>query len=144
MSKIEVARADWTSDRESLLTVRYEVFVVGQKVPVEIEQDELDASCVHFLAQCDNAPIGTARVDNEGHIGRVAVLEAYRGLGVGSRLMRAAVEEVRSKEIEYALLNSQDSAVEFYRRLGFEPYGQEFVEAGISHIAMKLRLQHRN
>ena len=113
------------------------VFVHGQNVPVEIERDGTDPACTHFLATAaDGQPIGTARVDQHGHIGRVAVLKAWRGRGVGSELMEAVVTYLKTAGLEEALLNSQTSASEFYLKLGFEVRGEEFMEAGIPHIAM--------
>ena len=133
-----IERVDWQSCERELHDVRYTVFVVGQNVPEELETDELDPHCVHFIARTVNGkPIGTARVDQEGHIGRVAVLEEHRGLGVGTALMVATMDHMRESGQSVALLNSQASAIPFYEKLGFEPCGDEFMEAGIPHVAMK-------
>lgn len=138
--KFTIEPVTWGTHQPSLHSVRHTVFVIGQNVPPEIEVDELDPECFHFLASDDEGiPIGTARVDHEGHIGRVAVLEAWRGRGVGTALMRAAVDCVRKQDLPAALLNSQTSAAKFYERLGFVAEGEEFMEAGIPHVAMSLR-----
>ncbi|HEX7813086.1 MAG TPA: GNAT family N-acetyltransferase, partial [Burkholderiales bacterium] len=39
-------------------------------------------------------------------------------------------------EADRAMLNAQVRAVIFYRRFGFEPEGETFLDAGIPHIAM--------
>lgn len=137
-----VRQVDWESGKSELLAIRYEVFVIGQNVPVEIEQDDLDPQCSHFLASdAGGKPIGTARVDAEAHVGRVAVLESHRGLGVGRQLMNASLAYLAENGHELALLNSQTSAAEFYSKLGFVPVGEEFMEAGIPHIAMQKPLR---
>jgi hypothetical protein len=37
------------------------VFVEEQRVPPEIELDEMDAACVHAVAYCGERAVGTAR-----------------------------------------------------------------------------------
>lgn len=137
-----IQQVDWQTERESLLKVRFKVFVEGQNVPAEIEVDDMDAKCQHFLAvDADGSPIGTARVDDEGHIGRVAVLEEWRGKNVGRELMEASLDCVRRMGLGVALLNSQTYAAPFYEKLGFAVYGDEFTEAGIPHFAMKRQIR---
>lgn len=122
---------------KELFSVRHPVFVIGQNVPEDLERDAMDPVCMHFLASDElGKAIGTARVDREGHIGRVAVLESWRGRGVGTSLMKSAMECCATLGLEEALLNSQTSAIDFYLKLGFKTRGEEFVEAGIPHVAM--------
>src|SRR5687767_4555759 len=82
-----VTQVDWAAARESLRAVRYKVFVEEQRVPEELEWDGEDALSAHALAAADGSPIGTGRLLRDGHIGRMAVLEAWRGRGVGSALL---------------------------------------------------------
>lgn len=138
----EIHQVDWDTHREALHSVRYEVFVVGQNVPAEYEVDSMDPVCNHFLAtDPDGNPIGTSRVLADGHIGRVAVLEPWRSRGVGQALMVVSLDCVSNLGLTTALLDSQLTASSFYEKLGFEQYGEEFVECGIPHIAMRKRIQ---
>ena len=138
----QIHQVDWATHREALHSVRYEVFVIGQNVPAEEEVDSMDPNCNHFLAtDSDSNPIGTARVLADGHIGRVAVLEPWRGKGVGRALMLASLDCVSKLGLTTALLDSQLTAAAFYEKLGFEQVGEEFMECGIPHIAMQKRLQ---
>jgi predicted GNAT family N-acyltransferase len=41
------------------------------------------------------------------------------------------------------VLNAQAYAVEFYAKFGFRIVGKQFVEAGIPHVRMALRLTDR-
>ena len=137
----EIQKVDWSTHRDSLYAVRHEVFVVGQNVPEEYEVDGADESCTHFLASDTlGNPIGTSRVLADGHIGRVAVLTPWRGKGVGRALMLASIQRVVELGLPLALLDSQLTAVEFYQKLGFECYGEEFMECGIPHVAMRKHL----
>jgi len=136
-----VRRADWATEQPLLRAVRTTVFVEEQHVPVEIEWDAMDPLCVHALAvDGTGRPIGTARLLPDGHIGRVAVLAAWRGTGVGLALMRWMIEAARSAGHRHVALNSQQSAAGFYERLGFHVDGAPFWEAGIPHVPMSLAL----
>jgi predicted GNAT family N-acyltransferase len=84
----------------------------------------------------DNEPLGTGRLLPDGHIGRMAVLAAWRGKGVGTALLYHLLEAARQRGMSQLALNAQTSAVPFYRRFGFIPEGGEFVEAGIPHVRM--------
>lgn len=133
--------ADWTDDVDALRRIRHQVFVVEQRVPIELEWDGIDAGCRHALAEAAaGIAIGCGRLLPDGHIGRMAVLTAWRGCGVGAALLRLLVEEARRGGHVRVVLNAQTQALGFYARHGFTPRGKEFLEAGIAHRAMERRL----
>jgi predicted GNAT family N-acyltransferase len=137
---LEIRLLDWQSAQADAKPIRFEVFVEEQHVPAEIELDEHDARCVHALAYMDGSPIGTGRLLPDGHIGRMAVLKAWRGRGAGRALLRALVEEARRRGDRRVLLSAQVHALGFYGAEGFEPEGAVYEEAGIAHQAMRLAL----
>jgi len=132
--------ARWDQERESLSLVRERVFVREQGVPPELEWDEGDAHAVHLLAfDPDQNPIGTARILPSGQIGRMAVLPAWRGHGVGTALLREAVALATAPNLPTPFVHAQTNAVSFYHRHGFRVQGLEFWEAGIPHRLMVYR-----
>ena len=140
---IRVSKTSDRGDLETCLAIRREVFVQGQNVPVEIEIDGLDPDCTHFLARVDGDPVGTARlreVGGEAKAERVAVLEAWRGYGIGRRLMEAVEEEARTGGLPGMVLNAQVSVIRFYEGLHYQAEGDVFLEAGIEHRTMRKRL----
>lgn len=136
----EVGLVAWNEARTALESVRRAVFVVEQHVPEELEWDEADAVSQHALASSDGVPIGTARLLPDGHIGRIAVLRAWRGHGVGAALLTTMIDAARERGCAIVLLNAQVQALDFYRRFGFVAEGEVFPDAGIPHRAMKLEL----
>lgn len=121
--------------------VREAVFVQEQGVPPELEIDDQDPRSRHVLASDGGgAPIGTARLTPEGRIGRMAVAREWRGHGVGSALLHALLRIAREDGLDRVTLHAQESAVDFYRRHGFAPVGERFMEAGIVHQGMQRRL----
>ena len=116
--------------------IRLEVFVGEQNVSVEEEMDDLDAEALHFLAEQDGVPLGTARVvfkPGMSKIGRVAVLRTARGFGIGAALIRYAEAAAPS---ERYVLDAQVQAMAFYSGLGYAPEGEVFMEANIPHQRM--------
>lgn len=134
------ARIAPTTDRQTCLALRHAVFVMEQGVPVSEEADALDDVAVHLLASVDGTPVGTARVITDGAtatIGRVCVLPAVRGAGVGVDLIHAALDIARAQPgVTRASLGSQVQAIGFYARLGFVAHGPEYMDAGIAHRHM--------
>jgi len=140
-----VEAVDYAAALPGLRSVRETVFVQEQAVPLEMEWDALDPQCRHVLAR-DGAgrPIGTGRLTPEHRIGRMAVLAEWRGRGVGDALLRALLDQARALGWRQVSLHAQSSAIGFYVRHGFLPYGEPFVEAGIDHQAMQLVLDAPN
>ncbi len=134
--------ADYVVDFEDLRYVRNLVFVEEQQIPTEIEFDELDRQCHHFVVRdAQYGPIGTARLSPEGKIGRMAVLKEWRRQGVGESLLRALIEKARNLGLTKVTANAQLAALSFYEKFGFTQEGEAFIEAGIPHQAMGLALQ---
>jgi len=127
---------DYKSNTKEICSIRNEVFVEEQNVPVELEIDGLDNEARHVLAFVDEVPIGTGRILSDGHIGRVAVLKNHRGVGIGKLIMRELVRCAEDTNLEKVWLSSQWHAHSFYLDLGFVCVGEIYKEAGIDHIKM--------
>jgi len=132
-----VDRVSWKDAEDELRMLREMVFIREQKVPPKLEWDGDDEKSVHLLARDNKGrPIGTARMTPDGQIGRMAVLRAWRNRGVGTKMLTALMTIARAKQLSRVKLNAQLPAVEFYSRQGFEPFGVEFLDAGILHKHM--------
>ena len=144
----QVRLADWStiSDQKAIKSIREEVFIIEQSVPVELEWDELDAQCLHCLVVAeDEKPVATARLyqdKTQGQIGRMAVLMAYRHQGIGTLMLNALLEQAQQNGVKEVFINAQTTAIAFYQRLGFIQLGDEFDDAGIPHYKMTLKLGH--
>lgn len=127
----------WDQARTDAAPIRFAVFVEEQKVPAEIELDEHDAACLHAIARSEGRPVGTGRLLPDGHIGRMAVLKAWRGQGVGAAMLTVLIDAARARGDRVVALSAQTHALGFYRRFGFINEGPEYIEAGIPHQAMR-------
>jgi predicted GNAT family N-acyltransferase len=130
-------------DMEKVFKLRVEVFVEEQKVPVELEMDEWDKTAIHVLASHNDEVVGCGRIQifpDHAHIGRVAVKKSLRHQGIGKKIMEELIKICVAKGARRIILHSQLHALPFYQSLGFVPYGNIFLDAGIQHREMKLCL----
>ncbi|HUF61351.1 MAG TPA: GNAT family N-acetyltransferase [Verrucomicrobiales bacterium] len=136
-----VGEASWEEAQQELLGVRRAVFIEEQGVAPEIEIDGKDPLCRHVRAWAeDGLIIGTARIEADGHIGRVAVLLPWRRRGVGRAMMETLAAMAQEAGLQRVYLNAQVEAAAFYRGLGYHGEGEEFLEAGIPHRRMSRTL----
>lgn len=131
----------WEDSKHALAAVRRSVFIEEQQVPEALEWDGLDADCQHVLVStAGQQPVATGRMQPDGHIGRMAVLPAYRGQGIGSAVLAALLEVARQQQVAEVFLHAQVTAITFYERHGFVVYGAEFLDAGIRHKSMRRQI----
>ncbi len=133
------------------LAIREVVFIEEQHVPEGIERDAEDARAYHLLAFAEGHAIGTGRLvvlsappsgetGTWGQVGRMAVLQSHRKLGVGSLLLEALEAEGRRRGLTGIMVHAQLYALGFYERRGYKPVGAVFEEAGIDHVEARRRL----
>src|SRR5688572_8059140 len=115
----------WNDTEKTLKAIRKTVFVEEQGVPEELEWDGLDEHAYHVMAFApDGTPIGTGRLLQDGHIGRVAVLKEWRGKGVGRALLDLLLVIANKMGFEEVKLNAQVRVLDFYLRRGFVVHGK--------------------
>ncbi len=139
-----IARAETEATRAACFAIRRAVFIEEQNIPEAEEWDAHDATCVHFLAEDATGPAATARritKDSSAKIGRVAVMPAHRGTGLGRTIMQFVIEDAKASGLQMAELESQVYAIPFYETLGFVAEGPEYDDgSGIMHRMMRLNL----
>jgi len=136
-----VSLVGWHDGEPLLKSVREAVFILEQGVPAELEWDGLDESARHALALSHQGDaIGCGRIFSDGHIGRIAVLTQWRKQKVGTAIMEALLDYANSHDYKQVDVDAQTHAVPFYRSFGFAERGKEFMDAGLPHIKMTLKL----
>jgi predicted GNAT family N-acyltransferase len=140
---IELSITNWTVAQSLVKPLRYQVFVVEQKVPEDMEWDEFDEIAWHAIVTADNQTVGTGRLILDGHIakiGRMAVQSSRRNQGIGKSILNALIQTAKEKGAQECILHAQTHAIAFYAKADFEPNGPIFDEAGIPHVEMRLIL----
>lgn len=137
MCKIMIKTVDFMADFSEIEKIRTTVFINEQKVPIELEWDEFDEESTHIMAYYNNKPVGTARLLKHGHIGRMAVLKAYRNRNVGQNMLKYILNIAKKQSPKTIKLSAQKHAVAFYKKFGFIVTSDVYLDAGIPHYDMK-------
>jgi predicted GNAT family N-acyltransferase len=134
---LRVELVEWGKGEAAIRAIRKTVFVLEQAVPEELEWDGLDSDCAHVLALHERSEaIGTARMQANGTIGRMAVLKDWRGRGVGRALLQTLLDLAVRQGLPRVTLSAQTHAIGFYEHAGFHTIGEIFMDAGIPHRKM--------
>ncbi len=144
MPHIKISLAHWAQDKEQLSSVRNEVFVEEQNVPIEEEMDEWDEKCRHVKAVIESGEIvATGRLLPTGYVGRMCVRKLYRKHGIGNKILRALLKLAIKDQHKTVYANSQLSAMHFYHKNGFTAISDTFMDAGIEHQKMSFRIDNK-
>src|SRR5690554_4786133 len=125
-----------------LLRLRELVFIIEQNC-VYPDLDNKDQKAVHVLGKLDSKIIAYSRIFKLGDyfetasIGRVVTDNSYRNLKIGNTLMQKRILEIINKfKQDFITISAQCYLLGFYKSLGFEPVGEEYLEDGIPHNKM--------
>lgn len=156
MNGAVICRVAEGEDRLGGAAVRLAVFVAEQNVPFVLEIDARDFldTTIHVVAVDARTghAVGAGRLLCDGggryHVGRVAVLAPWRGLGVGRELMTTLQGAAQQQEpvggSVHLTLDAQERAIGFYESLGYRRTDRErFLDAGIWHQEMELTVGGR-
>ncbi len=136
-----VSLVSWHDGEPLLKSVRKAVFIDEQGISPELEWDGLDENCRHALVlSSQGEAIGCGRMMADGHIGRIAVLPAWRKQKVGTAIMEALMNYARAHDYPQVDVDAQAYAIPFYKTFGFDEEGEVFLDAGLPHIRMRLKL----
>ena len=135
--EIDIKIVENDDEFQTCISIRRQVFILGQNISEDIEMDDDQIDATHVLATIADEPVGTARwrnIDFGVKLERFAVLEDYRNFGVGKALVLFVLNALKNEKFIY--LNAQESVISFYEKLGFTPVGDRFIEAEIPHQKM--------
>ncbi|MEI7842706.1 MAG: GNAT family N-acetyltransferase [Gallionellaceae bacterium] len=131
----------WHDAEPMLRAVREAVFIREQGVPVELEWDGMDETSHHVLALSSTGQaIGCGRILPNAHIGRIAVMPEWRGKKVGTAILEGLLAYASSRHYPEVDLDAQVQALPFYRNFGFIEEGEDFLDAGIPHRKIRMKL----
>lgn len=124
--------------------LRVDVFVVEQQCPyAEIDDVDASAQTRHLLAWDDDGRtlLGCARVfptETGSRFGRFVVAPNARGTGLGHDIVRAGIRYTQRYPGDL-VIEAQAGLTGYYASFGFVAEGEEFLDAEIPHIMMRLR-----
>lgn len=138
--KMMFRRVETADELVKVAMIRAIVFMEEQGISCADELDGHDHAAMHVLGEIDGEPVACGRIRfqaGEAKLQRLAVRRAWRGRGIGGRLLAFMLERCRENGFHRFVLNAQTGARDFYTRHGFRQCGEEFMEAGIPHVPMR-------
>ena len=126
-----------------LLEIRQKVFVDELNVPPNLEFDGFDDDAIHFVILINDQISGGARLvitGNNGKISRVGILKEFRKKGFGIELMKSIIDFAKGVKLNELNVDAKVIALSFYEKLGFISKGKEFLDAGVLHKKMFLKI----
>ena len=131
-----------TRELYEILKARSAVFVVEQNcVYQDIDGQDPESLHIFFEDEGRIAAYLRAFVKEPGVVQMGRVLTVRRGVGLGGKLLKAGIREIREKFHPVKIyIEAQSYAVGFYAREAFRVTSEEFLEDGIPHVKMELVL----
>jgi len=100
----------------------------------------LNVQRVAYTQRVAVSRIFTENDTEEYHIGRVCVLKQYRGFHYGEALMKESMRKAAELGAKTAVLGAQKRVEKFYAKLGFEAFGEEYLDQFCPHVHMRAKL----
>jgi len=93
------------------------------------EKHKLIGCCI--LTPIDNAII---------QLRQMAVRSKYRGKGIGTAIIEFAEQLATENKFSILMMHARDPVLDFYKKCGYEIFGNQFFEVGIGHHKMQKQL----
>ena len=129
-----------------IVQLRLDIFVVEQDCAY-LDLDGKDEIAYHLFAKTDQGQtVAYTRLFapgdyyNEAAIGRVVVHKDFRKDGLGFELMSRSIEQIESLfKTKTIRIGAQQYLKKFYKSLGFQTTGHDYMEDGIPHTYMIIK-----
>jgi predicted GNAT family N-acyltransferase len=105
-----------------------------------------DEKAWHFVAVKKDTVVGCVVLNplnaekTKSQLMQMAVETHQQGKGIGKLLVNELLSFCQSNGINEVVCHAREIAVPFYLNLGFEIYEEPFVEVGIPHEHMRIRM----
>ena len=131
-----------TTELYEILKARSEIFIMEQNILYQ-DMDDVDYDSLHCFFVEDNKVIAYLRAfykeDNVVKLGRVLTLK--HGNGIGKDLLEQSLIAIKEKiKCKKICMDAQKYAVGFYEKFGFKVTSEDFLEEGVVHNTMELKI----
>ena len=131
-----------TTELYEILKARSEIFIIEQNILYQ-DMDDVDYDSLHCFFVEDNKVVAYLRAfyneDNVVKLGRVLTLK--HGNGIGKDLLEQSLIAIKEKmKCKKICMDAQKYAVGFYEKFGFKVTSEDFLEEGVVHNTMELKI----
>ena len=137
-----------TRELYEILKIRTEIFVVEQNCVYQ-DLDGKDYESLHVFYESDGKILAYLRAfekeDEPKTVQMGRVLTATHGTGLGGKLLKDGISLIKEHmNPECIYIEAQCYATGYYGREGFQICSEEFLEDGIPHVQMRLKMSDWN
>ena len=134
-----------TTELYEILSARADIFITEQNIHYN-DLDGMDYNSHHFFFLDNEKVVAYLRAyyenDNKERLRLGRVLTRNHGNGLGRKLLRESLKYIKENiECKIIYLDAQKHAVGFYEKFGFKVTSEEFLEEGIPHVKMELKIR---
>jgi len=130
-----------TLDWQQTIPIRHHVLWPNKEPEFCIVEGDKDAT--HFGAFVEEKLVCVASLyfnNNTARLRKFATLPDYQGKGIGSFMLKFLVSELKTIGATQLWFDARESALGFYQRHGFEPFGERFYKGDVPYFKMRADL----
>ncbi len=133
-----------SAEYDASLRLREDVLRKPLGMKLSLQDQRGEQAQLHFGAFEDGRLVGVIILVPEenpnGKLRQMAITTAQQGKGIGAQLLEAVHAFAKSEGYSALTLNARETARSFYAKHSYEIFGEPFVEVGLPHVAMRIRL----
>lgn len=114
------------SDLKDILQLQQDIFTQEQKIPASMIPLPAQSAPQWWCALMNGFIVGAVaawKQEDQMHWGRFAVMPAYRGLHIGTRLARFSLDDLFARQIEEIHMEAREATVKIICDLGGKVVG---------------------
>ncbi len=133
-----------SKEYDQMVQLRYEILRKPLNLSFdegELEQEKQDILIAAFEEDKMLGCCILKEIDkNTVRLRQMAVQNNLQGKGIGASMMNFAENVARDAGYKKIMMHARKTAIGFYKKLGYNVTGKEFLEVSIPHIAMEKKL----
>jgi len=133
-----------SDDYEQMIQLRLSQLLEPIGVPASYIKKENEKTDILIGTFEDEEIIGCCiltPIDDEViQLRQMAVRSNYRGKGIGGAIIEFAEQVAKENRFSILRMHARDPVIDFYKKCGYEIYGEQFFEVGIGHHKMQKQL----
>ncbi|MFN3939476.1 MAG: GNAT family N-acetyltransferase [Chitinophagales bacterium] len=133
-----------SAEMQDLIALRYQILRKPLHLQFTPEQLAGEADFCHFGFYIEGTLVACLMLvpdgDDKMKMKQVAVADHMQGQGIGKKMVTAAERFAYESGYRLIYCHARETAVPFYRSLGYTEKGEQFTEVGIPHYYMEKAL----
>jgi ribosomal protein S18 acetylase RimI-like enzyme len=134
---LKIINVNW----KQTLPIRHKVLWPNESAEFCIVEGDTEA--LHFAVAIDDQLVCVASIyldNNKARLRKFATLKEFQGIGIGTYMLKHLIKTLKKHDINYLWFDARETALGFYKGLGFHPTGDRFYKNGIAYYKMDVIL----